>query len=275
MGSPHSAALFVTRDTPSWTACVPLVTGPLSLTTQVHSAGMVSPPESLTTSRPSDSRRTDSPEVLRPQNDILGLAPLGVGCPPLPRFRSQAFSTSQRFPSRPELHGPIPCRDRSWASSFRAFPSQRSCSPLEATSSPAVIHQRAGTHSPALFVDGFPDAHAQDAVARFPRPLWTPFPQAYAHFPVALSPGRHSRPLPLASPTSKPCSPCESVRTDSGYPDPAADALLDFLLSRDLLEPRSLSPPESKTRTRTFTHRIQPATPGAQDPWSQVRPPRR
>jgi hypothetical protein len=48
-----------------------------------------------------------------------------------PRFRSQAFSTSQRFPSRPKLRGLVSCRNRSWDSPFRVFPSQESRAPLE------------------------------------------------------------------------------------------------------------------------------------------------
>jgi hypothetical protein len=55
-----------------------------------------------------------------------------ASCPFSPRFRSQVFSTSQRFPSRPELRGLVSCRNRSWDRPFRVFPSQRSRAPLEA-----------------------------------------------------------------------------------------------------------------------------------------------
>jgi hypothetical protein len=43
---------------------------------------------------------------------------------------------------------------------FRVFPSRRSWSPLEATSSPAVIHRRARARRSLPFTSGFPDAHA-------------------------------------------------------------------------------------------------------------------
>jgi hypothetical protein len=39
----------------------------------------------------------------------------------------------------------------------------------------SVIHRRAETHHPNLITTGFPDAHARDAVAWFPRRLWAPF----------------------------------------------------------------------------------------------------
>jgi hypothetical protein len=43
---------------------------------------------------------------------------------------------------------------------------------------------------------------------------------------------RQSAPAPPATPTSKPCSSCESVRTDPSCPAPMADPLLGFSLSR-------------------------------------------
>ena len=41
--------------------------------------------------------------------------------PPV-RFRSQAFSTSQRFPSKLEFRGLVSCRSRSWVASLQSFP---------------------------------------------------------------------------------------------------------------------------------------------------------
>ena len=68
----------------------------------------------------------------------------GVSRPP--RFRSQAFSTSQRFPSKLELRGFVSRRNRPWGFPFRGFPSQESRTPLEAAGSRAVIHRHAKTH---------------------------------------------------------------------------------------------------------------------------------
>jgi len=67
------------------------------------------------------------------------------GVSPPPRFRSQAFSTSQRFPSKLESCGLVSCRNRPWGFPFRGFPSQESRAPPEAASFLAVIHQRAKT----------------------------------------------------------------------------------------------------------------------------------
>jgi hypothetical protein len=67
-------------------------------------------------------RRTDSPELFGPFNGIPQAAPYEAGCPTPPRFRSQVFSTSQRLPSSPGLHGLVPCRNRSWDSSLQSLP---------------------------------------------------------------------------------------------------------------------------------------------------------
>jgi hypothetical protein len=109
---------------------------------------VAAPTEFLATSRPPDlSVGVDSSELSRPFNGILGRAPYGAGCLRPPWFRSQAFSTSQRFPGRSEFHGLVSCRNRSWAYSFRAFPSQDSRNPLSGpVNSLAVIHHRAGGH---------------------------------------------------------------------------------------------------------------------------------
>jgi hypothetical protein len=91
------------------------------------------------------------------------------------RFRSQAFPTSQRFPSTLEFHGSVSCRNRSWGSSFRAFPSQKSRAPLEAAGSPAVIHGRASRtrRSPSRPVSA--DARDESRWPGIPRPLWSLF----------------------------------------------------------------------------------------------------
>jgi hypothetical protein len=78
-----------------------------------------------------------------------------------PRFRSQVFSTSQRFPGRLRLCGLVSCRHRSWDSSLQSFPLTGDRVPL--SRSPgfhAVIHRRAGTYDSIPFTVCFSDFHA-------------------------------------------------------------------------------------------------------------------
>jgi len=60
---------------------------------------------------------------------------------PLSGFRNPSAVSSNS-----EFRGLVSCRNRSWDPPFRAFPSQRSPTPLEAACSPAVIHPRAVVH---------------------------------------------------------------------------------------------------------------------------------
>jgi hypothetical protein len=97
-------------------------------------------------------------------------------CPSPPRFRSQAFSTSQRFPgSGPKDRGLVSCHSRSWDPPFRAFPSQGSRAPLEAAGSPAVIHRRAETRRTSPFTARFTDVHAFTRLPGFPDDYGLPF----------------------------------------------------------------------------------------------------
>jgi hypothetical protein len=56
-----------------------------------------------------------------PTTTSLGPAPIAVVRPGPPRFRSQVFSTSQRFPGTSELGDLVSCRRRPWGSPFRAL----------------------------------------------------------------------------------------------------------------------------------------------------------
>jgi hypothetical protein len=94
-----------------------------------------------------------------------------------PRFRSQVFSTSQRFPGKSEFRGLVSCRNRSWDSSYRAFPSRKSRTPLEAACSLAVIHRRAGTRRLGPYHRRFHRLTRFHALAWIPRRLWAPFPR--------------------------------------------------------------------------------------------------
>jgi hypothetical protein len=134
--------------------------GPLHLAAEAHSP--VEPiPSRARHSLPADrpAGRSDSPELSGPFDDITRPSPVGGGTSPPPRFRSQVFATSQRFPSRAELRGLVSCRSRPWDSSpSERSPRPGSRTPLEAASSLAVIHRRPATYHPPPFAAGFPDA---------------------------------------------------------------------------------------------------------------------
>jgi hypothetical protein len=161
-----------------------------------------------------------------------------------PRFRSQVFSTSQRFPSKPEFRGLFSCRYRSWDPPFRVFPSQKSRTPLEAASSLAVIHRRAEPRRSRPYHRPF---HRLPTLSRSCLDPLTPMSSLSSppkeRFPVTLGLNRRNRFVPPASPASKPSSSYESVRTGSGCPSPAADPLLGFSPSRAFqFTPRTLHP---------------------------------
>ena len=67
-----------------------------------------------------------------------------------------------------------------------------------------------------------------------------------------------NRPVPTASPASKPFSSCKSVRVDSSCPEPTADPLLGFCLSEGFschaLDPRPAR--ATKTRASPFIRRF-------------------
>jgi hypothetical protein len=138
---------------------------------------------------------------------------------------------------------------------FRGFPSRRSRTSLEAASSLAVIHQRFETNPSRPCQRRFHRHPRSRAAAWIPRRLWAPFPHAEARFPVPLGLKRYHRLIPPASPTSKPYSLRESVRTSLRGPKPAVDPLLGFFPSR------AFSVHASDLQTRQ--------TPGA---WRSLRP---
>jgi hypothetical protein len=89
-----------------------------------------------------------------------------------------------------------------------------------------------------------------------------------ASFPFALDHLQRSRLFPPASPASKSCSPCESVRTGLGCPAPAAVALLGFRPSR-VFALRASDPqtrPDNECPNTPLPRRIGFATPGTSRP---------
>jgi len=100
-----------------------------------------------------------------------------VSCPHSPQVRSQVFSTSQRFSHRPNSTALFRAATVPGLPPFRVFPSRRSCTPLGATGSLAVIHRAAERTTSDLITRGFTDAHAFDAVAWIPHGLQASFPR--------------------------------------------------------------------------------------------------
>jgi hypothetical protein len=133
------------------------------------------------------------------------LAPYEIGCQPQSRFRSQVLSTSQRFPSRPKFRGLVSCHNRSWDSSFRVFPSQKSRAPLEARLLPCG-------HSPtccdAAFRSLSPLVSSTSTLSCgrliSPTTMSSLFTLPKERFPVTPGPNDETRLVPPASPTSKP-----------------------------------------------------------------------
>jgi hypothetical protein len=150
----------------------------------------------------------------------------------LPRFRSQAFSASQRLPGPLGLRGLVSCRNRSWGPPFRAFPSRRSPAPLEAACSLAVIHRRAERPDCRRLRPGFLRRPRPRAVAGFPRGLRSSFRaprRSPSRSPRTTTP-RSS--FPSASPASEPSSPRESVAPRPPKWTQSLAALLGFRPSR-------------------------------------------
>jgi hypothetical protein len=220
--------------------------------------------------------RTCSLRFFGPTTTSLGLAPHETAVTP-PRFRSRAFSTPQRFTSRPELRGLVSCRCRSWAFSCRGFPSQESRAPLEAASAPlwsstdarnapAGSYHRRFLQTPTLARSGLDPRTTMSTLSTGARrPLLPGCPEASRD-------GTDN--VPPASPTSKRPSPHESVRDRAGSP-PLDRSLLSWASSPpepSPSTPRSLNPP----RPRGPEHRLRPESPattqGTGSPQGQVQP---
>jgi len=175
----------------------------------------------------------------------------------------------------------VSCRNRSWDPPYRAFPSQQ------------ALHPSRGSLLPCRCPPACKDV-LFDALSLLVSPTSTPLaqspgsPSSYGspfrcqidHFPVALDPEQRDRLLPPASPTSKPCSSCESVRVDRSCPHPTAVTLLTLRPP----EPnpsrlRACSRPGPKTRTPTVARRLwsatrrtsRPSAPGETSPTPKCR----
>jgi len=160
------------------------------------------------------------------------------------------------------------------ATSFRVFPSQESRTPLEAASSPAVIHQVPRCDSQRLITCGFPDAHGCPRLPGSPTDYGFPFDEVRRpHFPFTLGTGRrittspnftHFEALILLRVRSRQLGlPLASGRSSPGFMP-----LWSFLLPH--LGPSTR--PDHKDLNMSSSRRTRTRLKGPCDPSRRVRP---
>jgi len=162
-----------------------------------------------------------------------------VSCPHSQLVRSQVFSTSQRFPHGPSSTALFHTATVPELPPFRVFPSRRSCTPLGATGSLAVVHRAAETYRPRPYRSRF---HRRPRFWRScldsPRTMGPLFTSPKTRFPVALGRkrlDRSYRQLHLLRSFFPSASPFALPRVT---PSLVADPLLVFRPSWDSLPPR-------------------------------------
>jgi hypothetical protein len=216
-----------------------------------------------------------------PSTASLGQAPYEVGCHLPPRFRSQVFSTSQRFPSKPELRSLVSCCNRSWDSPFRAFPSQKSRYPSRGCLLPCRCPPTCkDALSSALLPLVSPTSTPLTQLPGSSSDYGSPFDCQIDHFPVALDPKqrvasfRQLHRLRSFFPPANPFASTEVALTRrpllSWVPRPP-----ELPLPRLGACPR----PSPKTRTPTRPRRVgsatqrtsQPSAPGETSPTPKCR----
>jgi len=117
---------------------------------------------------------------------------------------------------------------------YKAFPSLRSCTPLEATGSLAVVHRACRSASPAALSPRISPTPTFKRSCLVPTETMSSlFTRPKPRFPVALDHQRRDHSLPPASSASKLYSLRESVRTTTSCPVKAVVALLGFFPSED------------------------------------------
>jgi hypothetical protein len=205
------------------------------------------------------------------------------------RFRSQAFSTSQRFPGKLEFHGLVSCRNRSWVS----FPSELSPHsdrvPLSRPLAPPQLSTAVpGRRSSAIVHHPFHRLPRTGRSRLIPRPAMGSLSTSRStRFPVPLD-RSGTRSFPTASPTSKLCSPCESVRSVPANRERRPLLSWSLALLKTLPKARSLYPswtrprarpqhapaPEGSGLTTTGTFDPRVGCPPLRDPRAPLRRPR-
>jgi hypothetical protein len=169
---------------------------------------------------------------------------------PVPlRFRSQVFSTSQRFPGTSGLRGLVSCRCRPWGSPYRALLLARiACASrrrlLPCSSPPPYLRCGARDRIPRVSPTPALMTRWPGSPPRLGRRFWPFTPSALAPeartlhalsrvglrgLPDDLDHEHRSHPVPATSAASKLSSPRESVRTAPRFREhTVADALLGF-----------------------------------------------
>jgi hypothetical protein len=240
-----SAVLFANRVAPSWTLDaspsrpstrpLPRSTGPPHQMTRVHPAmdqipfrvpGLLSTIRPLGRSRlpwsflPPSTASSSEPHVERLVHSRSG-STLRLS-QPLSGFPASSSSTALfRAATVPEG---LP----SELSPHKAGDPSRG--PLLPRGHPPVCR----AHRSRSFTAGFPDSHALDAVARFPRRLWAPFPcTRTVHVPVTLDLERQSRPFRQLHPPRSLAPPVNPFAPTRVTPRQRAAALLGFYPSRE------------------------------------------
>lgn len=170
--------------------------------------------------------------VSSPFNDTTWTSPVRrASCPTSLRFRSQAFSTSQRFPSKSRLRGLVSCPNRSWASPLESFP-HRDRELLSEPLAPLQLSTDLRKRTPRDLsrpVSPTSTSHYRTRQPGSPGRYELPF-HGRNRFPVTLDGASCDRSLQPASPTSKRCSLCESVRLAGSFPPPKRRYSCELLL---------------------------------------------
>jgi len=143
-----------------------------------------------------------------------------------PRFRSQAFATSQRFLSNFGLRGLVSSHSRPGFFSPTEVSPHGNRAPLSRPLTPLPLStSNSQSHPTILISPDFTDAHAHARLPGSPSTYELPLSEQ-ARLPVTLEPSSEAPCAPPASPTSALYSSRESVRTDPSCLEPAADPLL-------------------------------------------------
>jgi hypothetical protein len=152
------------------------------------------------------------------------------------------------------------------------FP-RRNCAPLSGPLLPCRYPLASWNVLPRSFTSGFTDAHAlRRSCLDPPLTMHNLSTCPKTRFPVVLDREQQNRSTPRASPTSKPCSSCESVLAEPGCPETAPDPLLESCPSRAFAshasDPRTRSNPRARTRASRHATRgtSRPPRPGETTP---------
>ena len=168
-----------------------------------------------------------------------------------------------------KICGPVSCRNRSWDPALQSLPLAASAHPsrgrlLPCSYPPTCETELLETLSPPVS----PTPTLSRSCLVPPTTMSSLSTNQNACIPVALGLMQRSRSVPPASPTSKLCSPCESVRTGSSCPEPAAVTLLGSCPSRafSVLASDPSTRPNPKARTLALARRLKRATQGTSRP---------